>query len=959
MIGDKKAPSKDYVSLNVAEAQQDDVNKGIVRIDSEIMKDIGLNQGDIVEIQGERKTSAISGRAFPSDLGLNIIRMDPLARRNAKTSIGEKVKIKKLEFTPAKSVTLAPVKGRVIIQGDFSGLKRSLLGRALSKGDLISMGGTKRRRTAFSGSPFEDIFDQLLSEDNSGMFGGFGLAGIRMMVVNTNPKEPCVITEDTRVEWKDTPVELKEESIPEIAYEDIGGLEEEIKKVREMIELPMKHPEIFERLGVQPPKGVLLYGPPGTGKTLLAKAVAHESQANFVTLNGPEIMSKFVGEAEKKLRQLFEDASKNAPSIIFIDELDAIAPKREESYGEVERRVVAQLLASMDGMKNRGRVIVIAATNRPDALDPALRRSGRFDREIEIGVPNRKGREQILKIHTRNMPIKHYAPQVVGKILINHINLHEERSVERIELNKSKIEQQESKIEQQEELLRSLYEQLRDLNKEKQIQYEDSSFIQNILNKIHNKKKDIEKIKDSISKTELSTSHMSQEIKKIKKDIIKIKDINKKLKSDKVLLRNLNKEIDIIMQNIYKLDFLDPRSIFAEEILKKKGDKIFEIIIDLHAAEVISTDFYNAVDKESTNKLIDYLAHKTYGFVGADLEGLAKEAAMNVIKRVIPEYKETEKFDEDLLKKLIVKKGDFDAGLKMVQPSAMREVLVDIPNILWDDVGGLEKAKQELQEVIEWPLKNPESFVRMGIKPPKGVLLYGPPGTGKTLLAKAVATESGVNFISVKGPEVINKWVGESEKAIRKIFAKARQVSPSIIFFDEIDAIASERRATSMSSNTDAKVVNQILTEMDGMEDMKDVMVLAATNRPELIDTALMRPGRFDRHIYIPSPDEKGREKIFNIHTRGMPIEKSIILKDLAKKTVNYSGADIEAVCREAAMLTLRENMKAKEVKNKHFDAALKEIQGSLRKADVSRYENAIDSAKKGTKCDTAPDYMG
>ena len=768
MIGDKKAPSKDYVSLNVAEAQQDDVNKGIVRIDSEIMKDIGLNQGDIVEIQGERKTSAISGRAFPSDLGLNIIRMDPLARRNAKTSIGEKVKIKKLEFTPAKSVTLAPVKGRVIIQGDFSGLKRSLLGRALSKGDLISMGGTKRRRTAFSGSPFEDIFDQLLSEDNSGMFGGFGLAGIRMMVVNKNPKEPCVITEDTRVEWKDTPVELKEESIPEIAYEDIGGLEEEIKKVREMIELPMKHPEIFERLGVQPPKGVLLYGPPGTGKTLLAKAVAHESQANFVTLNGPEIMSKFVGEAEKKLRQLFEDASKNAPSIIFIDELDAIAPKREESYGEVERRVVAQLLALMDGMKGRGKVIVIAATNRPEALDPALRRGGRFDREIEIGVPNRTGRLEILKIHTRNMPI--------------------------------------------------------------------------------------------------------------------------------------GKDVDL-----------------------------------------------------------EKLADKTYGYVGAVLEGLAKEAAMSVIRRVIPEYnfKEDEALPEDILKKLIVKKKDFDEGFKMVQPSAMREVLVDIPNVKWTDIGGIEKAKQELKEVVEWPLNNPEAFKQMGIKPPKGVLLYGPPGTGKTLLAKAVATESGANFISVKGPEVLSKWVGESEKAVRKIFAKARQVSPAIIFFDEIDAIASSRSGMNVGSNTDARVVNQILTEMDGMEDMKDVIVLAASNRPELIDPALMRPGRFDRHIMIPPPDEKGREAIFKVHTASIPIAKDINLKELSKKTANYSGADIEAVCREAAMNALRKNMKATEVKKANFDYALKEIHGSLRKAEVSKYKNAVESAKRGTKCDTAPDYMG
>ena len=844
MIGSKKSPKSMNIELNVAEAQQDDVDKGIVRVDSQIMKAVGLNQGDIVEIEGERKTVGVAGRAFPADLGLNIIRMDPLTRRNAKTTIGERVKIHKLELKPAKSITLAPIKGRVIIQGDFSGLKRGLLGRALSKGDLVSIGGTRRRRTAFSGSDFEDIFNHLLSEDGMGMMGGVGFSGLKVMVVNTNPKEPCVVTEDTHVEWKDTPVELKEESVPEIAYEDIGGLEEEIKKVREMIELPLKHPEIFQRLGVSPPKGVLLYGPPGTGKTLLAKAVAHESQANFVTLNGPEIMSKFVGEAEKKLRQLFEDAEKNAPSIIFIDELDAIAPKREESYGEVERRVVAQLLASMDGMKGRGKVIVIAATNRPDALDPALRRGGRFDREIEIGVPNRAGRLEILKIHTRNMP--------------------------------------------------------------------------------------------------------------------RTKDVN-----------------------------------------------------------------------------LEKLADRTYGFVGADLEGLAKEAAMNVIRRVIPEYnfKETEKLSDEVLKKLIVKAEDFEEGMKMVQPSAMREVLIDVPNVKWTDIGGIKKSKQELKEVVEWPLKDPEMFKHLGIKAPKGVLLYGPPGTGKTLLAKAVATESGANFISVKGPEVLSKWVGESEKAVRKIFAKARQVSPAIIFFDEIDAIASQRSGMNLGSNSDARVVNQILTEMDGMEDMKDVIVLAASNRPELIDPALMRPGRFDRHIWIPGPDKEGREEIFKIHTKYMPIDgvwrnvledqikklnskkdldakeqkqlttlkdnlKKLdkIMDDLASKTVNYSGADIEAVCREAGMLALREELinkmlreqaKSEEskkdkvdaekdkknedksnklssdelnkiyVNKEHFEAALKEIHPSLRQSEADKYKNAVESAKKGTKCDEIPDYMG
>jgi transitional endoplasmic reticulum ATPase len=785
MLGSKKAP-KDYVELNVAEAQQDDVNKGIVRVDSQIMKDIGLNQGDIIEIEGERKTVATAARAFPSDMGEDIIRMDPTMRKNAKVLIADKVKIKKLEFKSAKSVTIAPVNAKLVIQGNPSVLQRSIIGRAVSKGDLIAMGGAQRRISLYdqrSNSEFDnplDIFDKMLSGGLLGM-NTFGLSGLKMKIVSTTPKEPCVITEDTKIDLRETPVEINEDAVPEIAYEDIGGLEEEIKKVREMIELPLRNPEIFERLGVQPPKGVLLYGPPGTGKTLLAKAVAHESQANFVTLNGPEIMSKFVGEAEKKLRQLFEDAEKNAPSIIFIDELDAIAPKREESYGEVERRVVAQLLASMDGMKARGKVIVIAATNRPDALDPALRRGGRFDREIEIGVPNRKARLEILKIHTRNMPLA------------------------------------------------------------------------------------------------------------------------------KEITTNLSKNKDVI------------------------------------------------------KNYLDELADRTYGFVGADLEGLAKEAAMNVIRRVIPEYdfKEAGKFSEEILTKLIVYKNDFEAGLKMVQPSAMREVLIDVPNVKWTDVGGIEKAKQELQEVVEWPLLNPDAFTKMGVKPPKGVLLYGPPGTGKTLLAKAVATESGANFISVKGPEVLSKWVGESEKAVRKIFAKARQVSPSIIFFDEIDAIATQRSGMGPGSNTDARVVNQILTEMDGMEDMKDVIVMAATNRPELVDPALLRPGRFDRHIMIPPPAEKEREAIFNVHTKPMPLAKDVNVKELAKKTANYSGADIEAVCREAAMNALRKSMKATDVKKSNFEHALKEITPSLRNAEVSKYQNAVASAKRGTKCDTTPDYMG
>ncbi len=759
----KEKESKE-IRLKVAEAAQDDVNKGIVRIDSQLMKKVGIQAGSIVEIEGERKTVAIVDRAFPADVGLSIIRMDGLTRRNAKTSIGEFIKIKKAEVKPAKTITIAPAQKGLMVQAHPSTFQRALLGRAIVKGDVISLGGARRRQRTFSGSPFEEIFN-MMSEDMG--FSGLGFSDIKFVVVSTNPKEAVLITEDTRIDVRSEAVELKEERIPDVTYEDIGGLDEEIKKIREMIEIPLKHPEIFDRLGVQPPKGVLLFGPPGTGKTLLAKAVATESNANFILLNGPEIMSKFVGEAEKKLREIFEEAEHTSPSIIFIDEIDAIAPKREESYGEVERRVVAQLLALMDGLKSRGKVIVIAATNRQNALDPALRRGGRFDREIEIGVPNKKSRLEILKIHTRNMPIA--------------------------------------------------------------------------------------------------------------------KDVN----------------------------------------LKE-------------------------------------LAEVTHGFVGADIEGLTKEAAMSVLRRVLPLFKldkeKEERVSEDILKRLEVKKQDFKEGLKLVRPSAMREVLIEKPKIKWQDIGGLDKPKQELIEAVEWPLKKPEIFKRMGIRPPRGILLYGPPGCGKTLLAKAVATESEANFINVKGPEIFSKWVGESEKAIREIFKKARQVSPAIIFFDELDSIASTR-GQDTGSNVTEKVVNQILTEMDGLEELNDVVVIAATNRPELVDPALLRPGRLDRHIMAIPPNEESRLEILKVHTKEMPLAKSITLKYLAKKTENYSGADIEAVCREAAMMALRDNINSKEVTKKNFEEALENIKPSLSKQDLIRYAKAMQAAKGSHT--NIPEYMG
>ena len=755
------------LKLKVAEAIQDDVNKGIVRIDSSFMHELGIRPGDIIEIKGNRVTVAIADRAYPGDIGLNIIRMDGLIRRNAKSGIGEIVDVKKAAVVEAKKVTIAPQRKGIVIRANPVIFKQGLLGRAVSQGDIVSLGGTKSRRSAMSSNPtFGDDFFNML--DDSLM--GFGLGDLKFIVVQTNPKQAVLITEQTEVKFNPEATEVAEEKALEVTYEDIGGLHDEITKVREMVELPLKHPEIFEALGIEPPKGVLLHGPPGTGKTLLAKAVANETHANFLLINGPEIMSKYYGQSEENLRKKFEEAEKNAPSIIFIDEIDAIASKREESRGEVERRVVAQMLALMDGLKSRGRVIVIGATNIPNELDPALRRPGRFDREMEIGVPDVEGRLNILKIHTRNMP------------LAKNVNLKE-------------------------------------------------------------------------------------------------------------------------------------------------------------------------------------LSEITHGFVGADLSSLAKEAAMTLLRRIYPELKleEDQPIPTEVLEKLRVSKKDFYEALKVVRPSAMREVFVQVPNVPWDQVGGLEDVKQELVEAVEWPLKHPLIFTKMGIKPPKGILLYGPPGTGKTLMAKAVATESKANFIAVKGPELLSKWVGESEKAVRKIFEKARQTSPTIIFFDEIDSLA-PRRGTGGDSNVSERVVNQMLTEMDGLIDLDNIVILAATNRPDIVDTALLRPGRFDRIVLIPSPDEVGRKEIFKIHTKKMPIEKSIKLDYLAKETEGYVGADIEAVCREAAMLALRKDIKAVTIKKKHFDAALDKVSPSVTKDVADAYKDLLRqfSAARGKEMkQNKPVYYG
>ncbi|KUJ93063.1 MAG: Cell division cycle protein 48-like protein [Archaeoglobus fulgidus] len=726
-MSDKKG---EEITLRVAEAFYRDVGRGVARIDPAVMEKYGLQSGDIIEIIGKSTVPAIVWPSYPEDRGTGIIRIDGSIRSNAGVGIDDKVRIRKVTAKSAEKVTLAPTEP-VRLMGGEAYLLRLLEGRPVIKGQKIRV----------------EVFGHTLT----------------FVITATRPSGVVVVTRNTAIELKEKPAEEVKRAVPDVTYEDIGGLKRELRLVREMIELPLKHPELFQRLGIEPPKGVLLYGPPGTGKTLIAKAVANEVDAHFIPISGPEIMSKYYGESEQRLREIFEEAKENAPSIIFIDEIDSIAPKREEVTGEVERRVVAQLLALMDGLEARGDVIVIAATNRPDAIDPALRRPGRFDREIEIGVPDKEGRKEILEIHTRKMPL-------------------------------------------------------------------------------------------------------------------------------------------------------------AED-----------------------------VDLEE-------LAELTNGFVGADLEALCKEAAMHALRRVLPEIDiEAEEIPAEVIENLKVTREDFMEALKNIEPSAMREVLVEVPNVKWEDIGGLEHAKQELMEAVEWPLKYPEVFRAANIKPPRGILLFGPPGTGKTLLAKAVANESNANFISVKGPELLSKWVGESEKHVREMFRKARQVAPCVIFFDEIDSLA-PRRGGIGDSHVTERVVSQLLTELDGLEELKDVVVIAATNRPDMIDPALLRPGRLERHIYIPPPDKKARVEIFKIHLRGKPLADDVNIEELAEKTEGYSGADIEAVCREAGMLAIRELIKpgmtreeakeaAKKLKitKKHFEEALKKVRPSLTKEDVEKYEKLIE----------------
>ncbi len=716
------------IRLRVAEALSRDVGRKIARIPRDAMSALGIETGDFIEIEGPKGKVVAQVIPLRPEDGKGIIRIDGYIRESLGVTVGEYVTIRKAEVKPAEKVVLAPTEPIMFGEDFVEYVRRLLLRKPVSRGEILVI----------------PIFN----------------TAVKLVVVSTQPTQAVYVTTNTEVVVRKQPVAPERleraRAIPKVTWEDIGDLEEAKEKIREIVELPLKHPELFKHLGIEPPKGILLYGPPGTGKTLLAKALANEIGAYFIAINGPEIMSKFYGESEARLREIFKEAEENAPAIIFIDEIDAVAPRREEVTGEVEKRVVAQLLTLMDGLKERGKVIVIGATNRPEAVDPALRRPGRFDREIEIPPPDKRARKEILLVHTRNMPL-------------------------------------------------------------------------------------------------------------------------------------------------------------AEDV-------------DL-----------------------DKLAEMTHGYTGADIAALAKEAAMAALRRFIKEGKidVTKSIPPEKLRELKVTMKDFLEAMKFIQPSLMREIYVEVPEVRWSDVGGLEDVKQQLREAVEWPLKHPEIFDKMGIRPPKGILLFGPPGTGKTLLAKAAATESGANFIAVRGPEILSKWVGESEKAIRQIFRRARQVAPTIVFFDEIDSIAPARGFRHDTSGVTDRIVNQLLAEMDGIVPLTNVVVIAATNRPDILDPALLRPGRFDRLIYVPPPDKDARVQIFRIHTRNMPLAEDVDLEKLAELTEGYTGADIEAVCREAAMIALREEFKIRPVRMEHFLKAIKTIPPSLSREDIMKYERLARELKR------------
>ncbi len=711
----KQAVDDSKNMLIVAEVNSKDVGRKIARIDPKVAEELGLETGDAIEVSsGNLKTAVLNWPAHSQDTGKGLIRIDGYTRNRLEVGINDRVTVKKVEVKEAKKINFAP-KEPLMISGGEEYLATLLNGHLVTTGDVFPIVIMGQR--------------------------------IDLEVVSTVPAGAVVVSDNTEVTISEQ-VSTSKAGIPAVTYEDIGGLGDEVAKVREMIDLPLRHPEIFKRLGVEAPKGVLLHGPPGTGKTLLAKAIANETNANFYSISGPEIMSKFYGESEARLREIFQQAEQKAPSIIFLDELDSIAPKREEVSGEVERRIVAQLLSLMDGLSSRGKVVVIGATNRINAIDPALRRTGRFDREIELGVPDRDGRAEILQIHTRGMP--------------------------------------------------------------------------------------------------------------------------------------LTKDVDL-----------------------------------------------------------EKLADITHGFVGSDLQALAKEAAMRALRRVLPEIDlNAESIPSKILNKIEVTMPDFMDVLKDMEPSAMREVFIEVPNVKWDDVGGLAEVKQELMEAVEWPLKYRGLFSRANAKPPKGIFLYGPPGTGKTLMAKAVANESEANFISIKGPELLSKWVGESEKGVREIFRKARQASPCIVFFDEIDALAPVRGGDFGDSHVTERVISQLLTELDGLEVLEDVVVIAATNRPDIVDPALIRPGRFDRLLYIPLPDHESRRQILQIHTKKVPLAGDVNINSLVDKTDGYTGADIASFVSSAVMLAIREHI------SKYRDPAEAESHASELFVQTRHIEEAMKKVK-------------
>jgi len=703
------------IILKISEVSQRLVGKGIAVVDPKIIEDNEWETGQILEIVGNRKSHVKLWPGTPEDYGSGIIKIDGLTRHNIGSGIGEKISVKKVEAKEAQSIVVSPIE-KLSAEGLQEYMQGNYDGHVLTTGDTLIVATQLGGKT-------------------------------QLIVTSTTPaSKPVIVTDQTEFKLGSMTKAI-DQSVPRITYDDLGGLKKEVQKIREMIELPMRHPELFKKLGVEAPKGVLMYGPPGTGKTLLAKAVAGETNSHFISLSGPEIIGKYYGESEERLRDIFKQAEENAPSIIFIDEIDSIAPKREEVTGEVEKRIVSQLLTLMDGMKSRGKVVVIAATNRPDSIDPAIRRPGRFDREIEIGIPDEGGRKEILAIHTRGMPL-----------------------------------------------------------------------------------------------------------------------------NDKVNL--------------------------------------------------------------------DQIAKITHGFVGADLEILAKEAAMRSLRRILPELDlEQEKIPSEILQKIVINDEDFSDALKEVRPSALREVLVQIPNVTWDDVGGLESLKEELQEAIEWPLKHKEAFEHADVSPPKGILLYGPPGTGKTLIAKAVANTTESNFISIKGPELLSKWVGESEKGVREIFRKARQAAPCIIFLDEIDAIAPSRSSGTSDSHVTERIVSQILTEIDGLEELQNVVVIGATNRIDIIDSALLRPGRFDRIIEVPLPDTKGRENIFKIHTKKKPLATNIDFAQLVEKTQGFSGADIDGVCSRAAITAIKRFVNTKEKSLKSIKITQEDLLNAISKVKPEKVQ--------------------